>query len=85
MRMANETSSRPELAGLVAAVLKLGGAEVTDADELATLPGWSSRKHLELVVRLEETYQVSLSAQEAFTVCSVGELRALLRGQGVSC
>ncbi len=83
--MANETSPRPELAGIVAAVLKCDGAAVTDTDELAMLPGWSSRKHLELVVRLEETYQVSLSAQAAFSASSVGQLRALLRGQGVRC
>jgi acyl carrier protein len=71
------------LADVVAAVLDLDPADVVDVAGPATLGSWTSRKHIELVVALEDAYGVSFSAQEIFGIRSVGDLRDTLRRKGV--
>jgi acyl carrier protein len=71
------------LEDIVAAVLGLDPAAVIDVAGPATLGGWTSRKHIELVVALEDAYGVSFSAREIFGIRCVGDLRETLRGKGV--
>jgi acyl carrier protein len=71
------------LEDIVAAVLGLDPAAVADAAGPATLGGWTSRKHIELVVALEDAYGVSFSAREIFGIRCGGDLRETLRGKGV--
>jgi len=84
------TGERPqrelaEFTDLVAAVLGLDPADIVDLAGPATLGGWTSRKHIELVVALEAAYRVSFSAREVFSIRSVSDLRSALRGKGVLC
>ena len=79
------TAARPRerLTELVAEVLEVDPASVTDADGPATLPGWTSLRHLQLIVTLEETYRISFAYEEVRKVDSIGGLRAVLRAKGV--
>jgi acyl carrier protein len=72
-----------ELSAVVAAVLGIEPAEVVDAAGPATIAQWSSRKHIELIVRLEEYYQVSFGRSEFSAIQSIADLREALRRKGV--
>lgn len=72
------------LTTLVADVLDLDPAGVTDDDGPATLPEWTSLRHLQLVVTLEEAYGISFAFDEVRAVPTVGALRAVLAAKGVA-
>lgn len=63
---------------VVAGVLEVDPAEVTDAAGPETMPTWTSLRHLQLVVTLEEAYGISFSYQEIRGLKSVGEVRRAL-------
>jgi acyl carrier protein len=67
---------------IVADVLEVGTDLVTDTAGPDTVPAWTSLRHLQLVVTLEEAYQVSFSYQEVRNVRTVGQLRDVLRAKG---
>lgn len=73
-----------ELADLVSKVLEVDPAEVTDQAGPDTLGAWTSLRHLELVVALEEVYGLSFTYREIAGVRTIGALRQLLRGKGVA-
>ena len=72
------------LLGIIADVLDVDADVVNDDDGPATLPEWTSLRHLELVVTLEEAYRISFSYEEIRNVASIGRLRTVLRTKGVS-
>jgi len=68
---------------VVAGVLGLPAETVTEDVSPATEGVWTSLKHLELAVAIEEHYHVSLSAKEIRRLTSVGRIREVLREKGV--
>jgi acyl carrier protein len=72
-----------ELADVVAAVLGLDPAGIADTDGPSTLDRWTSLRHIELVVAVEEVYEVSLGREAIVGVRSIGDLREALRRKGV--
>jgi acyl carrier protein len=77
-----DEQAEPDLADVVAAVMGVDPAGLTDEDGPATVAGWTSRKQIELIVTLEELYGVELSHREAFGARTLGTLRELLRTGG---
>jgi acyl carrier protein len=71
-------------AEIVADVLEVDPAEVTDSAGPDTLPKWTSLRHLQLIVTLEEAYGLSFAYREIRDVKSVGHMRAVLRSRGVA-
>jgi acyl carrier protein len=69
---------------VVAEVLEAEPAEITDDADLDTLPNWTSMRHLQLIVALEEVYGLSFAYAEIRLVTSIGRLRDLLRDRGVT-
>ncbi|MDZ5443043.1 acyl carrier protein [Micromonospora sp. 4G57] len=70
------------LSEVVAGVLEVDPAEVTDESGPQTIGTWTSLRHLQLVVTLEEVYGLSFAFEEIRDVRSVGELRTVLRAKG---
>lgn len=71
-----------DLTDLVAEVLDLPAAQVTEDTGPATTAAWSSLRHVQIVARIEQTYGIRLTAREARTCRSVGKLRAVLAEKG---
>lgn len=71
------------LRDLVAEVLGVDPGEVADDSSPLTLPGWTSSKHIELVVAVEESFGVALSSQDIRDMRSVAAVRGILAGKGV--
>jgi len=59
-------------------------ADVVDTAGPDTLSAWTSLRHLQLVVTLEEAYGLSFSYQEIRGLKSVREVRSALRAKGAS-
>lgn len=68
---------------IVCKVLELAPDEYGDAVGWATHPQWTSIKHVELIITIEDDFGVSFSGDEMASASSVGALRALLAGKGV--
>jgi acyl carrier protein len=73
-----------ELIEVLAGVLELDAAAINDDDGPTTLPEWTSLRHLEVIVTLEEVYRISLSYQEIRDMPSIAHLRAVLREKGIA-
>lgn len=68
---------------LVAEVLDVEPAELTDDAGPGTVANWTSLRHVQLVVALEETYGVTLTPDEIRSLRSIGDIRAVLAGRGI--
>jgi acyl carrier protein len=70
-------------AQLVADVLEVDPHEITDLAGPQTLSTWTSLRHLQLVVVLEQAYGLTFSYRDVRQLSTVGEIRAALRARGV--
>jgi acyl carrier protein len=71
------------LRDLVAEVLGVDPAEVAGDSSPLTLPGWTSGKHIELVVAVEESFGIILSGQDIRDMRSVAAVHGILARKGV--
>lgn len=69
---------------LVATVLGVPATDIADDIGPATYAEWSSIKHLQLLIAVEENYSLSFSREEIRSVRSVGDLRRSLLSRGVA-
>lgn len=67
---------------LVCTVLGLAPTDLDDELSRTDTPGWTSMKHIELMVTLEERYSVSFTSREMAAVRTLGHLRELLGAKG---
>ncbi|WP_330177287.1 acyl carrier protein [Streptomyces sp. NBC_01498] len=74
----SESTEPTGLTDLVADVLQVAAAEVTDDTGPATSAAWTSLRHVQIVARVEKTYGIRLTAREVRGCRSVGALRGVL-------
>ena len=72
------------LRDVMAQVFGIDAAEIQDDFGPYQIATWTSLKHLELVVSLEEVYGVSLSQQDIKDMRTVAAVRGILAAQGVT-
>ena len=72
-----------ELSEVLGEVLGIDAARIADSASPSDLENWDSRRHIQIIVRLEETYGVSFTYPELRNFTSVGAIRAVLRDKGV--
>jgi acyl carrier protein len=68
---------------IVAQVLEVDPQDVEEQTGYDTHAAWTSIAHLEIVMIIEETLGVALTASEIGESTSVGALRRLLKARGV--
>jgi acyl carrier protein len=71
------------LTALLSDVLDMDLDRINDQVGRTTCGDWTSLKHIQLMVTLEELYGISFTAQEMAAVDDVSQLRALLADKGV--
>jgi acyl carrier protein len=69
---------------LLADILQIHVTEVTDQLAMQDLDVWDSLKHMELIASLEEQLNVQLSFDEIVAMRSVGDIKRVLNGKGVT-
>ena len=69
---------------VLAKVLGVPARELTDATSNRNLAAWDSLAHMTLIVELESTYGLSLSADDALTMNDLATIKRVLRERGAS-
>ena len=67
----------------VATVLGISPESIGDETSMDTVPEWTSLKHLNLVLAIEEQFGVSLSEEESFEILSYPLIKAALTQHGI--
>jgi acyl carrier protein len=67
---------------VLAEVLQLSPAIITDDLAMQDVDVWDSLKHMELIVALEEAFGFQLSFEEIVTMQSVGKIKRVLEERG---
>ena len=82
--METEMSDTPRnLVAVIAEVLDIPEADLADSSSPESVSGWDSAKSMELVVYLEDLFELQFSADEIAAMSSVGEIRKLLIAKGL--
>jgi acyl carrier protein len=69
---------------VVARLLRVPAASISDATSPDTLARWDSLKHLDLMTGIEDAYGIRFSTAEIVRAKSVGDIRHLLREKGIA-
>lgn len=64
---------------LLAEVLQVPAAKITDDLAMKDVEAWDSLKHMELIVSLEEVFGLQLTFDEIVAMQSVIEIKRILR------
>lgn len=72
-----------QLKKLMSDVLRMPEGEITDSLSVKSADTWDSLKHMELVVGIEQTFGISLTADEIVSMINVSEIKRILRNKGV--
>lgn len=67
---------------VLAEVLQVPEAEITDGLAMKDVEAWDSLKHMELVVSLEQAFGTQLTFDEIVAMQSVGEIKRVMRARG---
>jgi acyl carrier protein len=68
---------------VVARILRVPAASISDDTSPETLRRWDSLKHLDLMTGIEDAYGIRFSAADIVRAKSVGVVRCLLREKGL--
>lgn len=68
---------------VVADTLQVSLASISDSLAMSDLQVWDSLKHMELIVALEEAFDIQLTFDEIVAMQSVGAIKRVLGDRGV--
>ena len=67
----------------LAAVLKLPESTINETTSMANTSAWDSMSHMEIVLSVEERYQINLDGDEIANMRSLSEIVTLLKSKGI--
>ena len=65
-------------------VLQVPARDMSDETSPKTVGSWDSLRHVELIMSIEQAFNVAFSMPEISTINSLGVVRNLLRQKGVA-
>ncbi len=68
---------------VMASVLGVAPADLTDASSPDTVDAWDSLNHLNIVMALESEFSIELSPTDLFNMGDVAKIRTVLRDYGL--
>jgi acyl carrier protein len=71
-----------KVGSLLADVLQIPAAGITEDMAMKDVEAWDSLKHMELIVSLEQSFGIELTFDEIVAMQSVGEIKRVLRERG---
>ena len=69
---------------LLSEVLQMPATAITDELTMKDVEAWDSLKHMELIVALEQSFEIQLSFDEIVAMQSVSAIKRVLRERGVT-
>ena len=73
-----------KVGNLLSEVLQMPASDITDDLTMKDVDAWDSLKHMELIVALEQGFEVQLSFDEIVAMQSVSAIKRVLRERGVA-
>ena len=70
---------------IIGKVFNVDPEELDDSSSRSSIKGWDSMGHLNLILALEEEFQVSIAIADAIEIRSVENIKYVLRNYGVLC
>jgi acyl carrier protein len=77
-RSAAKGRSMERLTRIISETLRLGPDKITPATAIHETPSWNSLTHIELVVAIEETFNIQLQEDEIVAMTNVEAIRNVL-------
>ena len=74
----------PNLEELLAELLQIPVAQVTDDLTMKDLDVWDSLKHMEVIASLEQQFDLQFTFDEIVSMRSVGDIKRVLSKKGVA-
>lgn len=71
-----------KVGSLLADVLQIPAAGITEDLAMKDVEAWDSLKHMELIVSLEQSFGIELTFDDIVAMQSVGEIKRVLRERG---
>jgi acyl carrier protein len=72
-----------KLMKLMADVLRIQEDKITDELSINNTDTWDSLKHMELIVGIEQTFDIRLTADEIVSMVNISEIKSILKNKGV--
>lgn len=69
---------------LLSEVLQMPASDIKDDLTMKDVDAWDSLKHMELIVALEQSFEVQLTFDEIVAMQSVSAIKRVLRERGVA-
>ena len=73
-----------KLEEILGSILDVSASELGDNSAQHTIQNWSSFAHINIILALENIYDVTFTTREIQAVKSIGEIRQLLRSKGAT-
>lgn len=67
---------------LVGSILEIAPAELSDDSGRESLMAWTSLAHIDIMLAVEELYQVAFQTEEIQSLQTIGDIRASLLAKG---
>lgn len=64
---------------VIAAVLEVDPSSIDDDTSTDTMPNWDSLRHMNLVLALEQEFQVQISDEDAYSIKSYQLIKLVLK------
>ena len=74
-----------KIKSIMAEVLEMSADQIGESTAMDNTDSWDSLKHMEMVMALEESFQVELPADEMMEMISFNDIKRILRDKGVQC
>lgn len=68
---------------LMARVFRVPESRITDSLHMRDIAEWDSLKHMELIVAIEQNYQIELTGDEIADMVSLEAIKNILKQRGV--
>jgi acyl carrier protein len=76
-------TSLSKLHQVISEVLRVPPDKITSEMSIHKVDAWNSLTHIELVVTIEERFQIQLTEDEIVAMTSIGEIQRMLSNRGV--
>jgi acyl carrier protein len=73
-----------DLKKLLASALEVSESEITEDSNMDTIGNWDSLKHIELMVMLEDKYEIILETEEMIVMTSFQNIMNILSNKNIS-
>lgn len=68
---------------LISEILNISQEEASDDLSINSTDNWDSLKHMELIVGIEETYNIKLEADDIVKMTTLKEIKKILSKKGI--